>query len=112
MIPPPTIEQPVRDVLELERAGRVDDPRVVGDARAGGSRSSPAAMMQRSNETVVPPSAPSTRRTFGDVNFADAAHDLDLALLGEAVEAAGEARDDRLLPAAQAVEVDLAARRT
>jgi len=27
-------------------------------------------MMHRSNETVVPPSAPSTRSTFGDVNFA------------------------------------------
>ena len=47
----------------------------------------PAAMMQRSKETVVAPSAPSTRRTFGEVNVPRAAHDLDLALLGEAVEA-------------------------
>ena len=38
---------------------------------------------------------------------ADAAHDLDLARLGHAGEAAGQLADDLLLPAAQLVEVDL-----
>src|SRR6185369_5723088 len=37
----------------------------------------------------------------------EAAHDLDLALLGQALEALRQAPDDRLLPAAQPVDVDL-----
>ncbi len=37
----------------------------------------------------------------------EAADDLDLALLGQPLEALRQARDDRLLPAAQPVDVDL-----
>ena len=41
-----------------------------------------------------------------------AAHDLDLALLGEPVEPAGQLADHLVLPAAQRVEVDLGRPRT
>ena len=38
---------------------------------------------------------------------ARALHDLDLALLGQHAQAAGQLLDDRALPAAQLLEVDL-----
>jgi hypothetical protein len=61
----------------------------------------PTATMQASNETVCSPSPPSTRRRFGPV------HDLDLPASGELAEAARQPLDDRLLPRAHRVDVEL-----
>ncbi len=69
--------------------------------------SEPAAMMHWSKVTVFTPSLPLTSIAFGPVKRADALDDRDLAPLGEAGEAAGELLDHALLPAAQAIDVDL-----
>ena len=62
-------QQPLGHVGELERAGGVDQPRVVVRAGPGGCAAlEPAAMMQCSKPIVVAPSAPSTVRTFGEAN--------------------------------------------
>jgi hypothetical protein len=100
-------QQPARDVGELERAGGVHEPRIVvrearqaGRARPGGD-----------DRVPEPHGRPSVLAGHGeDVGgreLGDAVHDLDLALLGQAHEAAGELADDGLLPAAQRVDVDL-----
>ena len=67
----------------------------------------PAAMMQCLKPTLVVPSSPSTERTLGEANVPAPAHDLDLALLGQPGQPAGELVDDGVLPAAQLVDVDL-----
>ena len=65
--------------------------------------SEPAAMMQCSKPTTVSP----TVIVFGRGELARAAHDLDLALLGQRLQAAGEAPDDAVLQRADLVDVDL-----
>ncbi len=64
--------------------------------------SEPAAMMQCSKPTTVSP----TLIGVGARELAGAAHDLDLALLGQRLQAAGEAPDDAVLPGADLVDVD------
>ena len=69
--------------------------------------SEPAAMIACSKLTsVVPPSASSTSTWYGRDEPAEARDDGDLALPGQAGEAAGEPLDHAVLPAAQLVEVD------
>ena len=113
-MPPPMTSIRFGIDLQLQRAGRIDDARIVGHERqlhrlaAGGDdrlleahdllRAGlvlPAAVGQLHFEMVRVEEAP------------DAAHDLDLARLGHAGEAAGELLDDAFLEAAQLVDVDL-----
>ncbi len=52
------------------------------------------------------PSSPFTSTTFGADELAVTGDDVDLALLGQHLQAAGELLDDARLPVAQLVEVD------
>jgi hypothetical protein len=102
-------------LAQFQRAGRIDDARVRG-MKGRCTAALPAAMMHFLN------GPPSWRRSCpgragGDFDFdvvgveeaAVAAHDVDLARLGHAGEAAGELADDAVLVRAQLVDVDLGA---
>ena len=86
-------QQAAGELRQLERAGRIDDARIVGQARqphrlgAGGDDALLEADAFGAAGAASPP-ARSGRRS------ARAAHDLDLALLGEHRESAGQLADD------------------
>ena len=62
-------QQPLRDAVELERAGRVDHPRVVVGMNGSFTGSEPAAMMRWSKVTVFAAVLrPRRRIAFGPVN--------------------------------------------
>ena len=100
-------EQPPGDVLDLERGGRVEHPRVVvrdeGQAHRLGAG--------RDDRLVEPDDAgPSVRaRDLDAVRRDEAAGPLqrrDLALLGQPGQAPDELADDAVLPRPQPVQVD------
>jgi hypothetical protein len=93
------------DALQQQRAGRVDDAFVVGH-EGSFTACEPAAMMALANLTTffVPPRR--RPRVVRIEEAADARHDLDLARLGHAGQAAGELLDDAVLEAAQRIDVD------
>ena len=64
-------------------------------------------MMHWSKVTVFAPSGPSTRIAFGPVKVPTPDDHRHLAPLGEPGEPAGQLLDHALLPAAQAIDVDL-----
>ena len=64
-------------------------------------------MIAFAKRTTRSPSAVATASVWGEVNSPFARDDGHLALAREAGQAAGQALDDALLPAAQRVEIDL-----
>ena len=95
-------EQPLGDLRQLQRAGRGEDPRVVGRS---GDRS---RLRARRDDAVVErdrPIADADRVRAGQRG--DARDHLDLALLREAGEPAGQLLDDRGLPGPQLVQIHL-----
>ena len=68
--------------------------------------SEPAAMMHCSKRMRSAPQAPITSSTFGLTKRPLPRTHLDLALLGEHLESAGELGDDRALPRAQLGAID------
>ena len=99
-------QQPRSPAVELERAGRVDDARVVRRARHAQRLGA-----GRDDALLEADDAPAALADHGDPVRCDearlAAHDLDLALLGERAEARRQPADDAVLPGPQPVEVDL-----
>ena len=100
-------EEPLRDAVEFEGAGRVDHARVVVRDEGQGDRLGAGCddrLLERHD----------LRRAVLGAHFelvhgdepAGPGDDADLALLGETGKAAGEALDDAVLPAAQLAEVD------
>ena len=107
-------QHPLRNRLELQRAGGIDDARIVGNERqlhrltAGGDD----RLLEPDGLLLAGLVLARARRQLDlDVirieEAADAAHDVDLARLGHAGEAAGELLDHAFLEAAQLVDVDL-----
>ena len=100
--------------VEFERAGRVDDARVVGQARQRASDSEPAAMMHcvEAITRAAVAAVVDLAGACGDANLRGAADHRDLALLRQRVEPAGQPRDDLVLPVAQLAPRRSSARRT
>ena len=101
-------QQPLGDVVQRQRAGRVHHARVVGqprDPRRLGAGGDDAASRTRSSRSR--PASPPRARA-GEVKRPVPRTTSHLALLGQAGEAAGQARPPRpSVAAAQRVEVDL-----
>ena len=114
MMPPPTTSMRFGIALQLERAGRIDDARIVGHERqlhrlaAGGDdRLLELDDLLLAGLVLAGAGRELDLEVMRVEEAADAAHDLDLARLRHAGEAAGQLLDDAFLEAAQLVEVDL-----
>ena len=99
-------EEALRHVVEHECIGRVHQPRIVFGNPGTSTAREPAATIARSNPTSVVPSGVVTLRRWGDTNAPFALHNLNLALLREPGESAGEPRNDPVLPARELREID------
>ena len=103
-------QQPLGRQSQLQRVGRVPDARVMRDEarrhrlRAGGDDRRVEA------DERARPSAVTTASVCGEVNAPSPVTTVTLRWRARPAEAAGQALDDALLPAAQRVEVDAAAR--
>src|SRR6185312_17231416 len=99
-------EQPARELGQLQRIGRVHDARILGQARQpyrlGASRDDALLEANALRAAVA--------HHLEHVRAHEAPRPLDhfdLALLRERAQAPGQPLDDRALPAAQLIEVDL-----
>ena len=97
--PAPEHQHALGDEIDLERPGRIPD------ARIGGNKSGRGGFGAGGDDRLVEAHDPSALRRFytqgvsrGELALSD--HGLDLALLREADEAAGQALDHAVLPAA------------
>ncbi len=98
-------EQALRQVVELERARRIDDPRGLGQA------GDPARLRARGNDALAEADRRASSLAFHRQRVRvdkprRAVHDLHLALPGQRAEAIGELLHDAALPVAQLVEID------
>ena len=107
-------QHPLGHFLELQRAGRVEDARIVGDeGQAHDLRARRDDGLREFHDLLR--ARLGLARALGQLDLdvvrveelAHAADDLDLARLGHAGEAAGQLADHLVLPAAQRREVDL-----
>ena len=106
-MPPPITSRRFGTPSSSSAPVEVDHPRVVvRDERQGHRLGAGGDDRLLEADGLRPPSAPSTSSWFGEVKRPVPCDDRDLALLGEAGEAAGQLLDHAVLPAAQLVEVD------
>src|SRR5690606_28867087 len=99
-------EHALGQILELERAGRIHDPRIVGQVRQADR------LRARGDDALI--EIDGLRFAVADDldpiradEPARAVHDAHLALLRHAGEAAGELTDDAVLPVAELAGIDM-----